>query len=225
MNQELDFEHWVRQNIKCCCCEGPMTDSEHINIAQLNRKANWEQFIAQNVAYKNWIPKAQGITCDKCYDNKETKVKYAVTWSNEQTDIKYINIEELETVNEILYAISIFSGFAIDSNLPIEKMIEITKQYKLSPFHWMHEHSSIIRPIIEKWLKADLKENPLDEMEFKIMQWYVFQWIRGLENVQPELEHFLPENYEKNILNFDTNQQQEFSTYVVNLLHYGIDPL
>lgn len=220
MNENMD--NWIKENVKCCYCCEPLTNSPHINIVSTKRKADWEYLVSQNMIFKNSIPKACGILCDKCIKKKK-QLKYVIKYPKDLSHINYIKVESLEIIREILLPLGEISGFAINCEKSLEEMMQIDKDTQKPMFHYLYEFSNLLKPIIKKWLAANLNKNPLNEFEFKIIRYYIWQWIYGSIRLLPG-NQFVPVNYETNILKLEVSNQVSLGEYIWNLLEYNLDP-
>jgi len=99
---EVDSTVWIRENVKCCACGRPMKNSKNINGICLDKLATWENPVWGNILVKEKYPekRAVAIICDDCVA-KKSKIKFAVSWSNEYTNIQYHKIEELKDLPPI----------------------------------------------------------------------------------------------------------------------------
>jgi len=91
---ECYLETMVKQNVKCCACEGSLAESEHLNIAATNKVAAWEFPASCNV----YIPEAHNavaIICDRCVMAK-AKILFAIESDAGWENAVYHPIEELE---------------------------------------------------------------------------------------------------------------------------------
>jgi hypothetical protein len=98
MGEELDFEDWIRQTVKCCACESKLNKSKYINAICLDKKATWK-----NNTWGNVIVGVSGyavaIVCDKCAENK-VEPRYAVEWDDNESEVRYHLVSELKLMPE-----------------------------------------------------------------------------------------------------------------------------
>ena len=98
-----DWDVFIKENCKCCACEGSLASSSMINMGQLDRLATWEHPTAGNVLSSDKRPRAIAIVCDGCFDELAemgeeggNKIKLAIEWDPEEEKIVYHNVDELE---------------------------------------------------------------------------------------------------------------------------------
>lgn len=78
------------------------------------------------------------------------------------------------------------------------------------PFYWQQETSGKMKEIIQKFLK----QQPMNDWEYEIFRWYVWQWTRAMP--------VKPDDFNKILL----MNLQELSSYLTGeLLELGIDPI
>jgi len=92
-----DWEEFIRKRVKCCACDGTMGNSEHINMIQLDRKANWKFPTAANILSSDVRPRAMSVVCDKCVNGK-CSPKYAIEWNQKTRKIRYHKVDGLENL-------------------------------------------------------------------------------------------------------------------------------
>ena len=92
------MEEWIRNNVKCCACGKPLKNSEYINGVLLERKARWK-----NNTWGNLIigvsRYAIAFVCDECV-KKKAKPKFAVEWSDDEREVRYHPVDELEPMSD-----------------------------------------------------------------------------------------------------------------------------
>jgi hypothetical protein len=93
----VDTTTWIKQNIRCCACGQSMFKSRFINGITLDKLATWDYPVWNNllVADKHPEKRATAIICDDCVEKKR-KVKYAVGWDKNYSDVKYYPVEQLK---------------------------------------------------------------------------------------------------------------------------------
>jgi len=57
----IDWDVFIKENCKCCACEGSLASSSMINMGQLDRLATWEHPTAGNVLSSDKRPRAIAI--------------------------------------------------------------------------------------------------------------------------------------------------------------------
>ena len=88
---------------KCCACEGTMASSRHLNMVSLNKRTTWEYPSWGNVLVDGSHGRAVAIICDRCVvKGRPKKAKFAL----ERTGGRFVYhpVEELEDVPEITEA-------------------------------------------------------------------------------------------------------------------------
>jgi len=95
---DCQWASFIRQNGKCCVCEGPLTYCELINLVDTGRIATWDGPVARNVLIKNDPGHAMAVVCDECLLLKVIKPKYAIETRSDGDCIRifYWPIDELE---------------------------------------------------------------------------------------------------------------------------------
>jgi len=86
----------VKQNVKCCQCEGTLADSKNLNIVATDKVATWKFPTGGNVFMPNAPKTAVGIICDKCGDSGDIKIKYVIEAEPGYSKVMYHKIEDLE---------------------------------------------------------------------------------------------------------------------------------
>lgn len=62
---------------RCCICDAPLANCEHVNIVNLDRVATWQHPVHKNVYYPNRPPGAVAIVCDDCLSEAVARGKFA----------------------------------------------------------------------------------------------------------------------------------------------------
>ena len=93
---ECYLETLVKQNVKCCQCEGTLADSEHLNIVVTGKVATWKFPTAGNVFISNAPSTAIAIICDRCGDSGNINPKFAIEAEPGYTNVIYHKLEDLE---------------------------------------------------------------------------------------------------------------------------------
>ncbi|MDH7478080.1 MAG: hypothetical protein QHH17_06845 [Candidatus Bathyarchaeota archaeon] len=93
---------WIKRNIKCCACGQPMANSKHVNDICLDKEATWDYPVWNNILVVEKHPekRATAIICDNCVETKR-KIKYAVGWNRNHSNLKYYPVEQLKDLPPI----------------------------------------------------------------------------------------------------------------------------
>jgi len=86
----------VKQNVKCCQCDGSLADAKHLNIVQTGKLAKWKFPSAGNFLIENCPPEAVAIICDQCVSTGNIKPVYAIESEPGYKTVTYHKIEDLE---------------------------------------------------------------------------------------------------------------------------------
>jgi hypothetical protein len=78
-----EYFEWIKNNVKCCQCEGSLKDSKHLNIVSLNKKAYWKNPIWTNLLVPEAGYRAMAIVCDRCVLNAQVKGRFEPKWAVE----------------------------------------------------------------------------------------------------------------------------------------------
>lgn len=92
---ECYLETMIKENIKCCACEGSLKDSDHLNIVTTSKVAVWRFPSSGNVFIPNAPNQAVAVVCDNCIETK-VEVKFAVEAEPGFTNVTYHRLEDLE---------------------------------------------------------------------------------------------------------------------------------
>jgi len=97
-----DITEKIKQNVKCCACEGPLENSKFINGICLNKLATWKMPTWGNILVKDKYPdpRATAILCDRCI-NENRPPKFAVEWNEDFSKVIYHKVENLKDLPEI----------------------------------------------------------------------------------------------------------------------------
>lgn len=98
----VDVTEWIKRNIRCCACGQPMSNSEHVNGICLDKEATWDFPSGNNILVvdKHTEKRAAAIICDDCVEKKR-KIKYAVGWDQNHSNVKYYPVEQLKDLPPI----------------------------------------------------------------------------------------------------------------------------
>ena len=110
--QEIEYTEsdlWILNNVLCCACRKPLTESKHINGVTVNKKARWSSPSWGNILLEDSMGRAIGFVCDPCVDTARSKdfpipILYVVEIdekSSEEKSVKYHLITQLEDVPPI----------------------------------------------------------------------------------------------------------------------------
>jgi len=107
-----EMEEKIRENVRCCACEGSLQNSKFINGVCLDKLATWKHPTWGNILVKDKYPepRATAILCDDCI-RKKRKAKYAVEWNKDYSQVKYHKVEDLKDLPEITEADLRDAGF------------------------------------------------------------------------------------------------------------------
>lgn len=97
-----EIEKKIKENIKCCACDGSLKRSRSVNGMLLNKLATWAHPTWGNVLVKDKYPEARAtaILCDRCIEENRPP-KYAVEWDSDYSKVIYHKVEDLEDLPEI----------------------------------------------------------------------------------------------------------------------------
>ena len=92
---ECYLETMVKQNVKCCACEGSLEGTKHMNICITGKVAHRLFPTASNVLIQNAPHNAVAIVCDNCIEAK-TSIKFVIEAEPGYTKVIYHKLEDLE---------------------------------------------------------------------------------------------------------------------------------
>lgn len=111
----MSWEKVLLEKGKCCICEDSLKNSKHINLANMDKYAEWKFPSWGNILAKD--PEKQGgravaILCDNCVNAETGRVKgeakyaievitYDTTGPGKVFEIKYHKVEDLKDAPEI----------------------------------------------------------------------------------------------------------------------------
>jgi len=88
----------IKQNVKCCQCQGTLADSKTLNVVTTDKVATWK-FPASgsvNVFIPNAPYNAVAIICDRCAESGDIKPKFAIEAEAGCRKVTYHEIESLD---------------------------------------------------------------------------------------------------------------------------------
>ncbi|MEM2518630.1 MAG: hypothetical protein QXO49_06730 [Candidatus Bathyarchaeia archaeon] len=97
----FNSERFIRERVKCCACGGTLKNSKHINGICLDKLAEWDYPVWNNILVADEHPekRAMAFVCDECL-KKKRQPKFAVEWDDHE-NVKYHPIEDLKDLPEI----------------------------------------------------------------------------------------------------------------------------
>ena len=86
----------IKQNIKCCQCEGTLTDSKSLNVVVTDKAATWKFPTSGNVFIPKAPSNAVSIICDRCAESGKINPMYAIEAEPGYAKVTYHEIESLD---------------------------------------------------------------------------------------------------------------------------------
>jgi len=104
MEERSEFSEYLLENGQCCICDDPLSDSEHLNLIQLDKVATWKYPVWGNILSEDKeINHAIAVVCDYCISPEgqiigEIKFAIEVDMAEDKTQtIYYHDVRKLQS--------------------------------------------------------------------------------------------------------------------------------